>query len=194
MRHAAYFQQPDAAQLRHEIQQSVREQVRQNVEAAREQARAQAEAARAQAAAAREQARAAREAARAATGAAPEAPTAPEVPLVSVPPVTVPLVGMPQFPAPDMIPPQAVDIAMGFFFTIAVIIVGWPLARAIGRRIEKRGEQPAIGPEVSAQLQRIEHAVEAMAIEVERISEAQRYMAKVQSGAAREAALKSASE
>jgi hypothetical protein len=35
---------------------------------------------------------------------------------------------------------------------------------------------------VAEQLQRIEHAVDAMAIEVERISESQRFMTKLQTG------------
>jgi hypothetical protein len=42
---------------------------------------------------------------------------------------------------------------------------------------------------VADQLQRIETAVESMAIEVERISEAQRYLTKLQSGQLQPAAL-----
>jgi hypothetical protein len=82
----------------------------------------------------------------------------------------------------NMIPPQAVDIAMGFFTMCAVIVIGWPLARAFGRRLERRGaDVAAVPPVMTEQLQRIEQAVEAMAIEVERISESQRFMAKLQS-------------
>ncbi|GAC1479833.1 MAG: hypothetical protein NVS1B4_24670 [Gemmatimonadaceae bacterium] len=83
----------------------------------------------------------------------------------------------------NLIPPQAVDISIAFFVMCAVMVIGWPIARALGRRIERRGDVPSIGTDIAAQLQRIEHAVEAMSIEVERISEAQRFMAKVQSGA-----------
>jgi hypothetical protein len=82
----------------------------------------------------------------------------------------------------NLIPPQAVDIAYGFFLMCAVMVVGWPLARAFGRRLERRGEAPAaIPPALTDQLQRIEQAVDAMSIEVERISESQRFMAKLQS-------------
>lgn len=84
---------------------------------------------------------------------------------------------------PDMrnvIPPQAVDIAIGFFITCAVIIVGWPISRALGRRFERRGTPPALEAGVTDQLQRIEQAVEAIAIEVERISESQRFLAKIE--------------
>jgi hypothetical protein len=81
------------------------------------------------------------------------------------------------------IPPQAVDLAIGFFITCAVMVIGWPIARAFGRRIEGRGGQAtAPDPGVADQLQRIEQAVDAMAIEVERISESQRFMTKLQTG------------
>lgn len=85
----------------------------------------------------------------------------------------------PPFPG-DLIPPQVVDISIAFFVTIAVIVVGYPLARAIARFIDRRGQAPALPAGLPDQLQRIEHTVEAMAIEIERISEAQRYMARLQ--------------
>ena len=84
----------------------------------------------------------------------------------------------------DIIPPQLVDISIAFFIMMAVIIIGWPLARAFGRRLEKRAGAPALpDPAIAGQLQRIEQAVEAMSIEIERISESQRFMAKLQSNA-----------
>jgi len=88
---------------------------------------------------------------------------------------------LPQFE--HMIPPQTKDIAIGFFIMCAVIAVGRPLSKAIGRVIERRGAVQ-VGGGVTDQLQRIEQSVEAMAIEIERISESQRYMAKLQSGGA----------
>lgn len=86
----------------------------------------------------------------------------------------------------DGIPPQVVDLAYGFFVMCAVMVIGWPIARAMGRRLERSGERTALEPAVAAQLQRIEHAVDAMAIEVERISESQRFMARIQSGSTAE--------
>lgn len=84
----------------------------------------------------------------------------------------------------DVIPPQAVDISIAFFIMLAVIIIGWPLARAMGRRLERRADMPALpDAAIAGQLQRIEQAVEAMSIEIERISESQRFMAKLQGGA-----------
>ena len=77
------------------------------------------------------------------------------------------------------IPGEAVDLAIGFFITCAVIVVGWPISRALGRRLERRGAVTLPDAAVAEQLQRIEQGVEAMAIEVERISESQRFMAKM---------------
>jgi hypothetical protein len=86
----------------------------------------------------------------------------------------------PPFDSRPQIPGEAVDIAIGFFVTCAVIIVGWPIARALGRRFERRGVPLAVDAGMTDQLQRIEQAVEAIAIEVERISESQRFLAKLQ--------------
>ena len=78
-------------------------------------------------------------------------------------------------------PPQIAAISIAFFVMCAVIIIGWPLARAFARRMDRRSEATAaLNPGVTAQLQRIEQAVDAMSIEVERISESQRFMAKLQ--------------
>ena len=87
------------------------------------------------------------------------------------------------FPQPR-IPGEAVDIAIGFFVTCAVIIVGWPISRALGRRFERNVRAPLVQGDVNQQLQRIEQAVEAIAIEVERISEGQRFLTKVREGSA----------
>lgn len=79
-----------------------------------------------------------------------------------------------------MIPPQAVDISIAFFIMMAVMVVGWPIARAFGRRIERKGQVATLDAGTMEQLQRIEQAVDAMSIEVERISESQRFMARLQ--------------
>ena len=91
---------------------------------------------------------------------------------------------------PD-IPPQVVDISIAFFVMCAVMVIGWPLARAFGKRLERRGDVPAVAAGTSEQLKRIEQAVEAMSIEVERISESQRFMAKLQNAAVPNRELKS---
>jgi hypothetical protein len=107
-------------------------------------------------------------------GGVPAIPAIPAIP--PIPSIEV-HTGGPQ----DMIPPQVVDISYAFFAMVAVILIGWPLSRAFGKRLE-RNAQSALSPAVGEQLQRIEQAVDAMAIEVERISEAQRYFTKLQTG------------
>ena len=77
----------------------------------------------------------------------------------------------------NAIPPQARDIAVAFFVMFAFVIVGLPLARAFARRMDRRG-QTASASEIAPRLDRIEQAVEAIAIEVERVSEGQRYTTK----------------
>ncbi len=102
--------------------------------------------------------------------------------IVTVP--GIPPIGRPGAQAPphwnDVIPPQAVDISIAFFIMVAAIIVGYPIMRAIGRRIE--GGAPAPQPlpgDVRNQLQHIAQSVDAIAIEVERISEGQRFASKI---------------
>lgn len=81
---------------------------------------------------------------------------------------------------PNDIPPEVARIAIVFFGTIVVIALGIPLIRAFSRRWEHRPQlPPPTSPDVTARLERIEHAVEAVAIEVERIAEAQRFAAKL---------------
>ena len=62
--------------------------------------------------------------------------------------------------------------------TISAIVL-FPLARAVARRIEGKAPAAQIAPATDARLERIEHAVEAIAVEVERISEGQRFTTKL---------------
>jgi len=67
------------------------------------------------------------------------------------------------------------------FFTITVMVLGLPLIRAFTRRWDRPAISDKPSAEISARLERIEQAVEAVAIEVERIAEAQRFSAKLMS-------------
>ena len=59
-------------------------------------------------------------------------------------------------------------------------LVLFPIARAWARRIDGRERAPAALPsDATARLDRIERAVESVALEVERISEGQRFVTKV---------------
>ena len=78
------------------------------------------------------------------------------------------------------VPPEVVDIMIAFFVMIAVILIGLPLARAYARRMDRRTPGPdRQSAEQAAQLQHIQTAVDAMAVEVERISENQRFVTRL---------------
>ena len=62
---------------------------------------------------------------------------------------------------------------------IATAVVLAPLARALGKRIEHRGAAPRIPSEVTDRLERMEQAIDSIAIEVERISEGQRFTTRL---------------
>jgi hypothetical protein len=79
----------------------------------------------------------------------------------------------------DTIPPQVVSISVAFFLTMAIIIIGLPLARAFSRRMDRRGGTAQIPNEVSSQLAHLNQAVDAIALEVERISEGQRFTTRL---------------
>ena len=72
----------------------------------------------------------------------------------------------------------AIVVPLGFFAMVATMAVGIPLARAFARRME-RDSKAKMAPEVTSRLERIEQAVDAIAIEVERISEGQRFTTKL---------------
>ena len=88
---------------------------------------------------------------------------------------------------PDFnIPPEAIRAAIqvGQYFLAGCLIlgIGSPLFRWILRRFFEpaRVLPPAqLSSDATARLERIEQAVEAVAIEVERIAEAQRFSAKL---------------
>jgi hypothetical protein len=89
------------------------------------------------------------------------------------------IVGVPAYNANEVIPPQAVDIAFGFFWMVAAIIIGLPLARAFARRMDRKGGAAQRPNEVSAQLAQLNQSVDAIALEVERISEGQRFTTRL---------------
>jgi hypothetical protein len=79
----------------------------------------------------------------------------------------------------NTIPPQVEDISIMFFLTIGAIIIFLPLVRAFARRMDRRGGTAQIPNEVSSQLAHLNQAVDAIALEVERISEGQRFTTRL---------------
>ena len=73
---------------------------------------------------------------------------------------------------------------IGVAFVLAVL---FPISLAYARRIWRRSTAPAAvapreSPESAQRLARLEEAVDAIAVEVERISEGQRFMTKIMVG------------
>ncbi len=66
---------------------------------------------------------------------------------------------------------------VGFFSTVIIIAIGVPLVRSYVRRKEAEPLRPS--PISDARLARMESAIESMAIEIERISEGQRFVTKL---------------
>jgi len=58
-----------------------------------------------------------------------------------------------------------------------VIVIGLPLVRAYARRMENA--PPELPSEMSSRLMRMEQAIDSIAVEVERISEGQRFTTKL---------------
>ena len=65
------------------------------------------------------------------------------------------------------------------FVCMAVTAIGVPVARAYARRLDREPSRPELQPDVTARLERMEQALDSIAIEVERISEGQRFTTKL---------------
>ena len=72
-----------------------------------------------------------------------------------------------------------VAVPLGAFATAVILAIGIPLVRAFSRRIDAESKNPRIPAEVNTRLERMEQMIEAVAIEVERISEGQRFTTKL---------------
>jgi hypothetical protein len=156
--------QGNNSQFREDLRQAaqdIRDEVRREVEQARDRAN-EARAAQAQ------------------SQGQPVNPSEPTVIVTPMPDGHQVLLGGSQVPQSyrEEIPPQAVDMALAFFFTMAVIIIGLPISRAFARRMDRKAVQQ-VPPEVSAQLGQLSQAVDAIALEVERISEGQRFTTRL---------------
>ena len=109
-----------------------------------------------------------------------QSPPVPEVPAIPAMPPNFPSISINGRSFDRDMPPRVKDVPIAFFIMMAVIIVGRPIMRAIGKRIESGAQPPArIPPEMQAQMQQLIQSVDAIAIEVERISEGQRFAAKM---------------
>ena len=80
----------------------------------------------------------------------------------------------------------SIIVPLGAFMVAIILGIGIPIAKAFARRMDADSKQPRVPNEVMQRLERMEQMLEAVAIEVERISEGQRFTTRLLSeGAAR---------
>ena len=66
-----------------------------------------------------------------------------------------------------------------FVSSIPIVFLGYPIVRAFTRRLEQKPIGTSVPPDVAHRLERMEQALDSIAIEVERISEGQRFTTKL---------------
>lgn len=77
---------------------------------------------------------------------------------------------------------MAKDVAIGFGVLLAIIIIVGPFARMLARRMERKPELEATtrhNEVLQQQIQELQQSIDAMSVEVERISESQRFQSKL---------------
>jgi hypothetical protein len=73
----------------------------------------------------------------------------------------------------------AIIVPLGAFVVAIVLAIGVPLARAFARKMDAESRNPHLPTEVMDRLERMEHALDSIAVEVERITEGQRFTTKL---------------
>jgi len=84
----------------------------------------------------------------------------------------------PPAPRRKQLPEGLVDMMMVIFGFVALTSIGTPLAKAFAKRWERKGEREQ-QVQLAQRLDAIEQAIETVAVEVERISEGQRFTSKL---------------
>jgi len=79
----------------------------------------------------------------------------------------------------DDIPPRAMGLGIAFLVTVAAVLILMPFTRALARAIDRSKPRASVPSEVSGQLAQLTQAVDAIAVEVERISEGQRFTTRL---------------
>lgn len=84
-----------------------------------------------------------------------------------------------QAPTSGDLTPRRAQFFENALIAVVVIAIGMPLVKVLGRLIERRTAPTHVPPEVMQRLAGIEQAVDAVAVEVERISEGQRFTTRL---------------
>ncbi|MEX2181567.1 MAG: hypothetical protein WD771_05955 [Gemmatimonadaceae bacterium] len=118
----------------------------------------------------------------AATGATPAAPAPPAAPAAppGQPGTEAIVVQPPPYRVGNEIPAEVIPILGIVSGTLIALVIGYPIVRLITRLIERRTDRSLVpGDQVALQLRQLQDSVDTMAIELERISEAQRFSARL---------------
>ncbi|MDQ6888383.1 MAG: hypothetical protein M3068_14010 [Gemmatimonadota bacterium] len=75
------------------------------------------------------------------------------------------------------VPGELIPIVL--FLSVPITIIGGTMARAWARRVDRGAVAPRDLSGIDARLTRIEQSVDAIAIEMERVSEGQRFLTRV---------------
>lgn len=70
-------------------------------------------------------------------------------------------------------------IPFGAFATAIILAIGVPITRAFARRMDAESRNPRIPTEVAQRLERMEQTLDAVAVEIERITEGQRFTTRL---------------
>jgi hypothetical protein len=86
-------------------------------------------------------------------------------------------------PLKDVVPRGAVQISYAFAASVIAVFIGWPIARAVARYLDRRGRAVRADHVLEAQFQQrfdaLERNIDTVAVEMERLSEAQRFTSKL---------------
>ena len=70
-------------------------------------------------------------------------------------------------------------VPVAFFASIVVVVIGRPMVKAIAAKAEADAKNPQLPSEIMNRFERMEQSLDAIAVEVERISEGQRFTTKL---------------
>jgi hypothetical protein len=73
----------------------------------------------------------------------------------------------------------AIIVPLGAFIMVIVISIGIPMARAYARKMDADSRNPRLPTDVTDRMERMEQAIDSIALEVERISEGQRFTTRL---------------
>jgi hypothetical protein len=70
-------------------------------------------------------------------------------------------------------------VPVAFFASIVAVVMGRPWIKAVAAKAEAEAKNPQLPTEIMQRFERMEQSLDAIAVEVERISEGQRFTTKL---------------